>query len=34
MLQFFYKDDIMPYILHIYLNCYADKTICKEKCIK
>ncbi len=40
MLQFehkctlFYKDDIMPYLLHIYSNCYADKTICKEKCIK
>ncbi len=21
----------MPYLLHIYSNCYADKTICKEK---
>ncbi len=20
----FYKDDIMPYLLHIYSNCYAD----------
>ncbi len=37
MLQFlhncalFNKDDIMPYRLHIYSNCYADKTICKQK---
>ncbi len=23
-----------PYLLHIYSNCYADKTICKEKYIK
>ncbi len=30
----FYKDDIMPYLLHIYSNCYADKKICKEKYIK
>ncbi len=29
-----YKDDTMPYLLHIYSNCYADKTICNEKCIK
>ncbi len=28
-------EGIMPYLLHIYSNCYADdNTICKEKCIK
>ncbi len=36
MLQFlhkctlFYKDGIMQYLLHIYSNCYADKTIWKN----
>ncbi len=23
----------MPYLLHMYPNCYADKTISKEKCL-
>ncbi len=39
MLQFlhkctlFYKDEIMPHLLHIYSNFYADKTICKENAL-
>ncbi len=23
----------MPYLLHIYSNCYADKTVCKENAL-
>ncbi len=26
-------DDIMSHLLHIYSNCYADKTICKENAL-